>query len=94
MKRRKSVEALPAGAGKVAECKEKRVAWVKATAAAWREAQRAMDERCGDAVERVSEAEFHRLFEEEQAKVDAYRVPLMDVAERDVWPRELYFGGI
>lgn len=94
MKRRKPVEALLAGAGKVAECKAKRVAWVKATAAAWREAQRAMDERCGEAVDQVSEEAFERLFEEEQAKVDAYRVPLMDVAERDMWPRELYSGGI
>ena len=50
-----------------------RVAWVKAMMDKWAEAQRAMDERCGAAVERLSEEEFNRLFEAEQAKVDAIR---------------------
>jgi hypothetical protein len=90
----KAVDALLASAGRVAECKEARAAWVKETAAAWREAQRQMDDKCTDAVERLSEEEFERLCDEEEAKVDAFRKPLKDAAERDVWPRELYIAGI
>jgi hypothetical protein len=45
-------------------------------------------------VDRVSSQEFERLYDEEQAKVDATRLPLKDAAERDLWPRELYWGGI
>lgn len=88
------IRKLLAAASAPAERKAARAAWVKATAAQWREAQRQMDERLTAIVEQVSEAEFERLFDEEEAKVEAFRQPLMDVAERDVWPRELYFGGI
>ena len=94
MNRKKAVQALLAGAGQVAQCRAKRQAWVRETAAAWRQAQREMDDRCMDAVERLSEEEFDRLFEEEQAKVDAIREPLQAVVDEDKWPRELYFGGI
>ncbi|WP_028968825.1 hypothetical protein [Sphingomonas sp. URHD0057] len=89
-----TTRALLAAAARPAECKQARCAWVRKTAAAWREAQRRMDERCGEAAERLSEKEFERLFDEEEAKVDAFRKPLKDAAERDVWPRELHFGGI
>ena len=90
--------------------REARAAWVKATAARWRAAQRAMDERLDEAVDRLfsapgfpgegdqngggAEAEFERLFDEEDAKVDAFRQPLRDAAERDVWPKHLYWGVI
>jgi hypothetical protein len=89
-----TIRTLLAAASETAARREARAAWVKATAAQWREAQRQMDERLTAIVEQVSEAEFERLFDEEEAKVEAFRQPLMDVAERDVWPRELYFGGI
>jgi hypothetical protein len=58
------------------------------------EAQRARDERCGEAVDRLSEEEFERLCDEEQAKVDAIRAQLDAVIDEDRWPRDLYFGGI
>ena len=35
---------------------EARAAWVRETAAAWREAVRAMDERCSEAVGRIPSA--------------------------------------
>jgi hypothetical protein len=71
-----------------------RAAWVRETEAAWAEAQRAMTERCCEAVELLSEEAFERLCDAEQAKVDSFRVPLKDAAERDRWPRHLYFGCI
>jgi len=88
------VQALIAAASEIANRRAARVAWVRATTAAWREAQRAMDQRCCEAVDRISEEAFEALFREEQAKVDAIRAPLIAVAERDVWPRELYFSGV
>jgi hypothetical protein len=94
MTRRKAVQALLAGAGQLAECKAERAAWVRETAAALRAAQRAMDDRCMAAVERLSEEAFDRLVDEEQAKVDAFLVPLRTAADRDLWPRHLYWGGI
>jgi hypothetical protein len=94
MEHEDGVQALIARAGKLAECKAKRADWARETAAACRAAQRAMDDRCGAAVTRMSEEAFHRLLDEEQAKVDALYGPLRAAAERDRWPRELYWGGI
>ena len=94
MNRKDPVQALLASAGQLAECKTKRAAWVRETAAAWRKAQREMDDRCGEAVERLSEEEFERLCDEEEAKIDAFRGPLKAAVERDLWPRKLYWGGI
>jgi hypothetical protein len=74
--------------------KAARVGWVKETAAAWREAQKRMDERCDAAVGRLSKEEFGRLCDEEEAKIDAFRASLKAAAERDVWPRELYWAGV
>jgi hypothetical protein len=74
--------------------KAARIAWVKETTAAWLEAMRAMDDRCTEAVERLSEDAFDRLFDAEQAKVDAIRAEIDAVIERDLWPRHLYFGGV
>lgn len=91
---RKAIRALLAGDGRVAECRVARAAWVEEATAAWREAQRAMDDRCGAAVARLSEEEFERLCDEEEAKVEVFRAPLKDAAERDVWPKHLYFGGL
>ena len=74
--------------------KAARAAWVKETCAAWREAQRRMDERCCAAVERLDCQAFERLCDEEEAKVDLFRKPLKDAAERDLWPPHLYWGNI
>jgi hypothetical protein len=90
----RTIRALLAAARLPAERKAARAAWVRKTAAAWRAAQKQMDERCDAAVERLSEEEFERLCDEEEAKVDAFRKPLKDAAERDLWPRELYWGGV
>jgi hypothetical protein len=85
---------LLATASEPAERIAARQAWVRETATALRAAQRAMDDRCDAAVGRLSEEAFARLFDEEQAKVKAFLLPLRAAAERDVWPRELYWGGI
>jgi hypothetical protein len=76
-----------------AECQRKaaRIAWVKQSVAALREAQRQMDARCTEAVDRLDEDAFNRLFEAEQAKVDAIRADIDAVVEHDKWPREMHF---
>ncbi len=91
---KRTIKALLAEAGKPARLKAARGAWVRRTAAAWREAQRQMDERLDEAVNRVSEEDFERLCDEEEAKVDVFRAPMKLAAEKDLWPRSLYFGGI
>ena len=87
-----TIRTLLAAAVRPAECKAARAAWVRKTAAALRKAQRQMDDRCTEAVDRLSEEAFERLFEAEQAKVEAIRAQLETAAERDLWPRELYRG--
>ena len=94
MSGRQAIDALLADASKTAKAREARASWVRETAVAWREAQRRMDERCDAALDRLSEEAFERLCDEEEAKIDAFRAPLKAAAERDVWPRELYFWGI
>lgn len=69
-----------------------RVVWVRETMAAWAEAQRHMDRRCRAAVGRIPDAEFDRIFDEEQAKVAAILDQLHAVRDHDRWPRDLYFG--
>jgi len=86
------VRALLASASETADRRAARVAWVRATMATLREAQRDMDRRCDAALDRLSDDEFEALCDEEQAKLDAIRAPIDDVVERDLWPRELYFG--
>jgi hypothetical protein len=71
--------------------KARRRAWAMKTYAAWCEAMREMDDKCMAAVGRLTEEEFNRLCDEEQAKVDALRALLEDVIERDRWPREMHF---
>jgi hypothetical protein len=88
------IRNLLAGASEIADRRDQRAAWVRKTGAACRRAMREMDERLGEAVDRVSEADFNRLWDEEQAKVDALRQQLEDAAFRDLWPRELYWGGM
>ena len=88
------IRALLAAAHQPAEHREARSAWITRTADACHEAHRAMDDRCGEAVDHLSEEEFERLFDEEQAKVAAILAQLKAVAEHDRWPRELHFGGI
>jgi hypothetical protein len=68
-----------------------RVAWMGETLAAWGEAQRQMHERCKASVDRVSEDEFNRIFDEEQAKVDAIRARIDAVVEHNRWPPELHW---
>ena len=89
-----SVKNLLAGASEIADRREQRGAWVRKTGAACRRAMREMDDRLGESVDRVSEAEFNRLWDEEQAKVDALRQQLEDAAYRDLWPKHLYFGAV
>jgi len=89
-----SIEDLLAGAFETADRREARAAWVRQTCRAWADAQTEMDHFLTSIVNQVSEEEFERLFEEQQAKVDAIRQPLKDVEERGLWPRELYLGGI
>ena len=84
-----------------------RVAWVRGAIAALEQAQRHMDvlaqsvrgtdeqgTRCSGAVDRVSEAEFNRIFDEEQAKVSAILDQFAAIRQRDEWPPEIYFGGV
>jgi len=71
----------------------RRFGWVRGAIAALEEAQRQMDERCGAAVDRVSEEEFNRICDEEQAKVCAILDQFAAIRERDEWPPEAFFGG-
>ena len=89
-----TIRKLLAAAREPAERRAARAAWVKETAAAWREAQRHMDDFLTEAVERLGEEEFERLCDEEQAKVDAFRAPLKLAGEKDIWPKQLHFSGI
>ena len=89
-----TVRKLLADTSQMAKAREARASWVRKTAAAWRDAQRRMDERCDAALDRLSEDEFELLCDGEEAKIDAFRAPLKAAADRDVWPRELYLGGI
>ena len=74
--------------------KAARAQWALEQAAALDRAQRAMTERCCEAVDRLDEQAFEQLCEAEQAKVDAIKAQLDAAAYEDKWPRELYFGGI
>jgi len=98
MTRKRTIKALAAGldATGPAEWQRKaaRIAWVKETAAAWRKAMREMDDRCSEAAERLSEDAFERLCDAEQAKVDAIHALLTAVVDKDMWPRELYWGRV
>ena len=47
-----------------------------------------MDDRLGEAVERLSEADFERLCDAEMAKVDAMMAELRAAVDEDRWPRE------
>lgn len=70
------------------------MAWAIQAIAALREAQEQRDERCTDAVDRLDEEAFDRLLEAEEAKVEACLLPINAARERDLWPKELYWGGI
>jgi hypothetical protein len=94
MSAKRSIRDLLATAREPADRRAARIAWVKETVAKLREAQRAMDDRCDEAVGRIDEEDFERLCDAEEAKVDAFRKPTKDAAERDLWPKALYFGRI
>ena len=91
---RNRVRAFLAEAAKTAECRDARRAWARRTSAAWLKAHREMDDRLGEAVERLSEEAFERLCDAEMAKVDAMMKALRAAIDEDRWPRELYVGGI
>jgi hypothetical protein len=91
---KKTIKTLLAEAGKLARLKQARAAWAVEIGNRLLAAQFAMDERLCAAVDQLSEEEFERLFEKEQAKIDAIRKPLNLAADKDLWPRELYSGGI
>lgn len=88
------VKALLASAASIPECVAARVAWINRTTEAWSEAQRRMDDRLGEAVDRVTAQEFDRMFDEEQAKVDVLREPMMRAHRKDQWPRALHVRGM
>jgi hypothetical protein len=88
------VRSLLTAAREPADRKDARAAWVRETAAKWRDAMRQMDDRCMEAVERLDEEAFDRLCDAEEAKVEAIRAQLQAVIDKDRWPKELYFGGI
>ena len=69
-----------------------RIAWAWDAADRCHAAQRALELRCFTAAQRLDEAAFNRLFDKEQAKIDALHAQLMAVIERDLWPRELYWS--
>jgi hypothetical protein len=84
-----------------------RVAWVRGAIAALEQAQRQMDvlaqsvrgtdeqgTRCSAAVDRVSEAEFNRIFDEKQAIVHLWLDLLNAVVDDRRGPPHLQFGGI
>jgi hypothetical protein len=71
-----------------------RCAWALGLVEKWYQAMCHRDEVCTAAVERLSEEEFNRLFDREEAKVEALRAEIDAVIERDEWPLEMYFGGI
>ena len=68
-----------------------RVEWVKEKVVALEKAQREMDERCMKALDHLSDEEFQRLFEEEQAKVCAILDELNAIRDHDKWPREMHW---
>ena len=75
--------------------KQARVAWVRRTVAALREAQRECDAAWEALVrdvpeERIDDVEI--LPPPEQAKVDALLGQIKAVIDRDEWPRELYWS--
>jgi hypothetical protein len=86
-----TIRALLATASEPARRNARRQAWILKTHAAWCRAMREMDDKCMAAVDRLTEEEFDRLFDQEEAKVDALRTLLDDVIERDKWPREMHF---
>jgi len=94
MNAKRTIKTLLATAAAPAACKAARIAWVKRTGDAWLAAHRALDDRLGEAVERLSEEAFERLCEAEFARVDAMMAQLRAAVDEDRWPRELYVGGI
>ncbi|MDQ3246935.1 MAG: hypothetical protein M3Q52_08630 [Pseudomonadota bacterium] len=76
------------------ERKLARFAWIQKSTAQWREALRQMDDRCMEAISKLDEEAFDRLFEAEQAKVAAIRAQLQAVVDEGRWPPELHFNAI
>lgn len=102
MSAEETIRKLLAGGGQALvddERKAARVAWVKATVTALRQAHRRVD----DAWERMLAALPDDLDEEEldaippppeQAELDAIHAQIRAVIDHDRWPRHLYFSRI
>jgi hypothetical protein len=86
------IRNLLASASEIADRRAERAAWARKTCRAWADAQHEMHEFLVGMVTKVSEEEFERLCDEQQAKVDAIHQPIKDVAERDMWPRHLHWS--
>jgi hypothetical protein len=71
-----------------------RTAWVRETVARLREAHQAMMDRWDAATGTMSEEEFERLCDEDEAKIAAIRAQIDAVIERDEWPKHLYWKDI
>ena len=74
--------------------KAARTQWCMEMLEKWWAAVQHQDKRCMEAVDKLSEEEFERLCDEEQAKVDAIRTEIDAVIEHDRWPAHLHFGGV
>ena len=71
--------------------------WLHLTAARWQEATRRCNAAWGELVKDIPEDEIDEVElpePPEQAEVDALWGQLNDVIQKDLWPREMYFGGI
>lgn len=68
-----------------------RCTWAMDLVERWYQAMLHRDEVCCAAVDKISEEEFNRLFEAEEAKVIALRAEIDAVIERDEWPRNLHW---
>ena len=77
--------------------KAARYRWLHRTAAAWQDASRRCDAAWTELVRDIPD----ELIDEvevppppEEAEVNALWAQLNDVIQEDLWPKELYFGGI
>ena len=75
--------------------------WLQVTAAAWQDAMRrnhaAWDRMLAKLPDDISDEELEALDlpdPPEEAEVNALWAQLNDVIQKDLWPKELYFGGI
>ncbi|MES2137147.1 MAG: hypothetical protein V4502_08835 [Pseudomonadota bacterium] len=71
--------------------------WLQATAARWQDAMHRCAAAWTELVKDIPEDEIDDVEvppPPEEAEVDALWQQLDDVIQKDLWPKELYFGGI